>query len=292
MEYHRVLAGEKRRIGRGILAIVLVLGGMFGGIQVFFYLGIWLDALILPNGTPTGLSPIIFASTLIPAALVIPWSMLIQRWLYGVPGASLHSVVSRFRFAVFGRALLVVLPISVLALATTELLQPGATSQWSTTELVLFFVAVVLLIPLQSAGEEYGVRGLIFRIAGSWVHGRWASLVLGIAVSSAVFAVIHTATDPWWNVFYVVLSVAAAIATWRSGGVEIAGVIHAAYNVVTIMFWVVLHADLTERFDRSPGAVTPELLVPSAIAFVLFAAIVWLCTRRSGPLTTTSPVDS
>jgi len=40
-------------------------------------------------------------------ALLIPWSMLIQRWLYGVPGASLHSVVSRFRFEVFGRALLV-----------------------------------------------------------------------------------------------------------------------------------------------------------------------------------------
>ncbi|MGO2521489.1 MAG: hypothetical protein ACTH8F_15320 [Microbacterium sp.] len=28
VEYHRVLAGEKRRIGRGILAIVLLIGGM------------------------------------------------------------------------------------------------------------------------------------------------------------------------------------------------------------------------------------------------------------------------
>lgn len=291
VEYHRVLAGEKRRIGLGVLAIALVIGGMFGAIQVFFFLGIWLDSLILPNGTPTGLSPIIFASTLVATALVTPWSMLIQRWLYGVPGPSLHSVVSRFRFAVFGRAVLVVLPIVVLALAATEFLKPGGTSQWGTVELVAFFVAFVLLVPLQSAGEEYGVRGLIFRIAGSWVHGRWASLVLGIVVSTAVFSVIHTAADPWWNVFYVVMSLATAIVTWRSGGVEIAVTIHAVYNVVTMMFWIVLHADLTERFDRSPGAVTPELLVPSTIAFVLIAAIVWLRTRRSGPRRTPSPVD-
>ena len=29
VEYHRVLAGEKRRVGRGILAIVLLLAGLF-----------------------------------------------------------------------------------------------------------------------------------------------------------------------------------------------------------------------------------------------------------------------
>jgi uncharacterized protein len=291
VEYHRVLAGEKRRIGRGILAIFLVVAGMFGSILVFHYLGLWIEGLVRPNATPTpvGFSPIAFASGAVATALVAPWSMLIQRWLYGVPGPSLHSVVSRFRFAVFGRALLVVLPIVLIALATTEFLQPGATVRWSNTELVAFFVVIVLVIPLQSAGEEYGIRGLIFRVAGSWVHGRWTSLALGFAVSTAVFTVIHTAGDPWWNVFYIVMSFCTALVTWRTGGVETAAVIHAVYNVVTMLFWVVLHADLTERFDRSPGAVTPALLVPSTIAFVAIAAIVWLSTRRSGPLKTPSP---
>ena len=36
---------------------------------------------------------------------------LIQRWFYGVRDASLHSVVSRFRFDLFGRALLVLGPV-------------------------------------------------------------------------------------------------------------------------------------------------------------------------------------
>lgn len=291
VEYHRVLAGEERRIWRGILAIVLVVGGLFGAILMFNVLAAWLESLIRPNAaTYGGLSPIVFASGAVATALLTPWSMLIQRWLYGVPGPSLHSVVSRFRFAVLGRALLVVLPLVVIALATTEFLQPGATVQWFSADLVAFFVVIVLLIPLQAAGEEYGVRGLIFRIAGSWVRGRWASLLLGIVVSTAVFAVIHTAADPWWNVFYVVFSLAAAIVTWRSGGIEIAVVIHAVYNVVTMMFWIVLHADLSERFDRSLGAVTPALLIPSTLALVIIAAIVWFRTRRSGPLKTPSQV--
>lgn len=285
VEYHRVLAGKKRRIARGILAIALMVGGMFGAIQVFSSLGLWLDRLARSNAaeTPVGLSPIVFASTLVATALVAPWSMLIQRWLYGVSGPSLHSVVSRFRFAVFGRALLVVLPIVLIALATTEFLQPGATTQWNNTERIAFLVVIMLLVPLQSAGEEYGVRGLVFRIAGSWAHGRSASLVLGIVVSTAVFTVIHSAADPWWNVLYIVMSFSTAFAVWRTGGIEIAVIIHATYNVVTMLFWVVLGADLAERFDRSPGAVSPALLVPSTIALGAITGIVWLSTRRNGP---------
>lgn len=286
VEYHRVLAGEKRRIGRGLLAIVLLVGGMFGAIQAFYLLAVWIDGSMRTE--PQALTPLTLASGLVATALLVPWSMLIQRWLYGVPSPSLHSVVSRFRFDVFGRALLAVLPLFLIALAITEYLEPRATAVWSRGDIIGFFVVVVLLVPLQAAGEEYGLRGLVFRIAGGWVHGRRASLILGIVVSGAVFAVIHTAADPWWNVFYVVFSVSTALITWRTGGIEIAVVIHAVYNVMTFVFWFILHADLTDRFDRSAGAVTPVLLVPGALAFLVITVVVWLRTRRTGPAKTLS----
>lgn len=288
VEYHRVLAGEKRRIGRGVLAIALLFGGMFGAIQVFFLLGAWIDQLTRPEGAaaPGGLTPVTFASTLIATALLIPWSMLIQRWLYGVRGRSLHSVLSRFRFDLMGRALLVVLPLILVALAITEFLEQRVSTTWSNADLIAFFAVIVLLVPLQAAGEEYAVRGLVFRVAGSWVRGRWASLVVGIVVSGAVFAVIHTAADLWWNLFYVIFSVVTALITWRTGGVEIAVVIHAVYNVVTMVFWLLLHADFAESFDRSAGAVTPALIIPSTVVFVAIVVIVWLGTRRSAPLRT------
>ncbi len=288
IEYHRVLAGEKRRIGRGLLTIVLLIGGMFGAIQLFFVFGVWIDQLVRPEGTkaPGGLTPVTFASTLVATALLIPWSMVIQRWLYGVRFPSLHSVVSRFRFDLLGRALLVILPLILIALAITEFLEPRNSATWSNADLIAFSVVIVLLVPLQAAGEEYAVRGLIFRVAGSWMRGRWASLVVGIAVSTATFAVIHAAGDMWWNVFYVIFSLTTALITWRTGGVEIAVVIHAVYNVVTMMLWLVLHADFAERFDRSAGAVTPALIIPSTIAFLAITVIVWLSTRRSGALRT------
>ncbi|UFU03721.1 CPBP family intramembrane metalloprotease [Ruania suaedae] len=289
VEYHRVLAGEDRRIGRGILAIVLLVGGLFAAIAALSYLGQWLDEMLFPDGWGEAVeaySPVTFAAALIATALLIPWSMVIQRWLYGVPAASLHSVASHFRFTLFGRALLVIVPAFVVALATTELLAPGGTAMWSQRDTVLMLVVMVLLVPLQSAGEEYGLRGLVFRVAGSWARGRWISLLLGVLVSSAVFAVIHTAADPWWNVFYVVFSLTTSFVTWRTGGVEVAVVMHAAYNTLTFVFWIALSADLAERFDRSAGAVTAALMAPTSLVLIAIAVVVGLRTRRTGPVRT------
>lgn len=88
VEYHRTLAGEKRCIGRGILAIVLLIGGMWAAILTSAVLARWLDQV---TGTPQYaegrgvLSPRLHAFGMFANALLIPLSMVIQRWLYGVP---------------------------------------------------------------------------------------------------------------------------------------------------------------------------------------------------------------
>lgn len=80
-------------------------------------------------------------------ALLISWSMVIQRRLYGVR--------------------------------------------------VLWLLATTLLLTLlQALGEEYGLRGLVFRVAGSRGRGPRTALVLGVLVSSVTLAVIHLSTDP------------------------------------------------------------------------------------------------
>ncbi len=161
VEYHRVLAGEKRRIGRGILAIVLLLAGL-----VVFPTAIGGAAALIDQRmgrTPpilggTDYTPLSHASAMIALGLLVPWSMLIQRWLYRVPGASLHSVTSRFRFDLLGRSLLVFGP-AWLVVNILGALAPVEESPWSQYDLIAIFLATMLLTPLQSAGEEYGVRG-------------------------------------------------------------------------------------------------------------------------------------
>lgn len=287
VEYHRVLAGPKRRIGRGILAIVLLI---VGGAAVSFAVAQAAGRLDLLLGRTnpamggTDYTPLFHAASMFGLALLIPWSMLIQRWLYGVRGASLHSVRSRFRPDVFGRALLIIGPVWLIPTLVLNAAMPSAQTQWSVADLVGVFATTLLLTPLQAAGEEYGLRGLVFRVAGGWSRGRRAGLLLGVAVSSLVFTAIHGSSDPWINIWYFTLAVSLAVITWRTGGIETAVVIHALLNTLTLLLATVVHADLTDT-DRSAGAGSMALLVPSVVVAVI-AAVVWLGTRGPGPALT------
>ncbi|GIE81801.1 CAAX amino protease [Actinoplanes philippinensis] len=288
VEYHRVLAGDERRIGRGLLAIVLLTAGLVIFPTVIGRAAALLDTRmgrVPPILGGTDYTPLYHASTMLSLALLIPWSMLIQRWLYGVPGASLHSVTARFRFGLLGRALLVLGP-AWLIVNTLGALRPVEESPWSQSDLIAIFLITMLLTPLQSAGEEYGVRGLIFRVIGSWTRSPRAGLVVATLVTSVLFTALHGATDPYIIVWYLVLWTGLALITWRTGGLEIAVMLHAVLNTFTFVLATALRVDLgSATRDRSAGVGTPYQLVPTA-AVVLITAVIWWRTRRTGPART------
>ncbi|MBE3001012.1 CPBP family intramembrane metalloprotease [Nocardiopsis sp. HNM0947] len=290
VEYHRVLASDKRRVGRGIAALVLLLGGMLvfalalGAVASVIEMAFGLDD---PDATPqeAALTPVQLGAGLFSLALLIPWSMLIQRWLYKVEGASLHSVRSLFRFDLMGRSLVILLPVWAVYMGVFTQLMPYDTVPWTTFDLFLMFMVIVVFTPLQSAGEEYGFRGLAFRIAASWGRGPGAALTLGVVVSSLVFMLVHLAADPWLNLYYFVLGATLAIITWRTGGLEIAVVVHAVNNTIAFLLVVVTRTDLAEGMDRSVGAGSPAMLLPCVLMLAI-TAVVWWRTRRSGPALT------
>ncbi|PSK98796.1 membrane protease YdiL (CAAX protease family) [Murinocardiopsis flavida] len=289
VEYHRVLAGDKRRIGRGILAIVLLIAGLF----VFSFAAVQAAAFIdtqmgrtNPASGGTDYTPVYHGFTMLGLALLIPWSMLIQRWLYGVRGPSLHSVLSRFRLDVFGRALLLIGPVWLIAMVILNLSMPIEQTHWPVADLIGILVVTLLLTPLQTTGEEYGLRGLVFRVAGSWNRGPRTALVVGVLVSSLIFMGIHGADDPWINIWYFTLALSLAVLTWRTGGIETAAVIHALLNTLTFVIATVLHSDIGGSIsDRSAGTGSPVLLVPT-VTVAAIAAVVWLRTRKTGPALT------
>ncbi|MGI5191584.1 CPBP family intramembrane glutamic endopeptidase [Promicromonospora sp. CA-289599] len=283
--YHLALAGDKRRIGRGILAIVLLHAGLVGFGAAFAQLGGQIDLLLGRDGVVTGgtgLTPVTMAATFASTALLIPWSMLIQRWLYGVRGASLHSVLQVFRPAVLGRAVLFLVPVWAVYMTVLAVLEPSAPGDWVPADLLFMFAVSLVVVPLQSAGEEYGYRGLIFRVAASWGRGPRSALALGVVVSAVLFATIHLSTDLWLNLQFLAVGVAFALITWRTGGVETAVVLHAANNVFGFLLALVLHADLFTATDRSSGAGSVAFLIPVALLAVI-TSVVWYRTRHDGP---------
>jgi membrane protease YdiL (CAAX protease family) len=281
-QYHLALAGDKRRIGRGILAIVLLNAGLFGFGAAFAQLGGQIDLLLGRDSVVTGgtqLTPVTMASAYASTALLIPWSMLIQRWLYGVRGASLHSVLHAFRPAVLGRAVLILAPVWAVYMTVLAVLQPSPTGPWAEADLLFMFAATLVIVPLQSAGEEYGYRGLIFRVAASWGRGPRSALALGVGISAVLFAAIHLSTDVWLNLQFLAVGVAFALITWRTGGVETAVVLHAANNVFGLLLALVLHADLNAATDRSSGAGSVVFLIPVVLLSII-TAVIWRRTRR------------
>ncbi|KAB1862387.1 CPBP family intramembrane glutamic endopeptidase [Microbacterium algeriense] len=294
VEYHRTLAGDKRRVGRGILAIVLLLGGMWAGILGSVLLARLFDQAV---GIPPvaegrgGLTPSMHILGMFANALLIPLSMLIQRWLYGVPFASFYSVFSRFRFALFARALFVILPVFIVMNVVGSFLLPTESVAWVQSEALWMLAGTLLLVPLQATGEEFGLRGLVFRVAGSWGRGPRTSLVLGIAVTGFAFAALHLAMDPWLWVWYFLLAITTCLITWRSGGIEIAIVLHVAFNTLNYVFAVGTSGDLSGASDRSGGnsTIAVSFILP-ALIFIAATIVVWFRTRGTGPITT-PPVD-
>lgn len=281
VEYHRVYAGESRRIVRGVVAIVLLFVGMVAFAQLFLAGAAIIDARL----GRTGFTPVQHAAGALSLGVLIPYSMLLQRVLYGVPAGSLHSVTGRFRFAVFGRSLLAFGPVLVL-LVSVGFLVPGETLPWTTADLVALFVIGLLLTPLAAAGEEYGLRGLMFRVVGGWTRGARSGAVLGIVVTTVVFSLVHGTADPFLLSTYLILFSTLAFVTWRTGGLEVAVVLHCVYNVTALVLATTLHLDLGGSLaGRAEAEGSFASLVPGA-GLLAIAGIVWWTTRTSGPART------
>ncbi|GAB3539201.1 CPBP family intramembrane metalloprotease [Arthrobacter tecti] len=282
VEYHRALAGERRRVGRGILAIALLMAGLVGFAVALNLCAVIIDEQLLGR---SGYTPLRHAAAMLSLAALVPWSMLIQRWLYGTPGPALHSIMSRFRFGVLGRSLVLVAPIWV-AVTLFGFLAPGEQVPWSQTDLLAFLLISLLLTPLQAAGEEYGFRGLAFRVVGGWTRSSRFGLIIGVVLTSAIFAAIHGSADPYLLVWYFVLAAGLAIITWRTGGLEVAVLLHAVLNTVAFTAGTALHVDFGSALGSRADVVgTASNLVPAAV-IVAITAGVWWTTRKTGPETT------
>lgn len=288
VEYHRVYAGATRRIPRGLLAIVLLLAGLIGFAQLFLFGASLIDTHLMGGAGSTALE---HAAGTLSLAVLIPYSMLLQRWLYGLPARSLHSVVGRFRYGLLARSLLVFGPLLLVTVSVSSLLEPGEQVPWTTVDLVAYFVIGMLLTPLAAAGEEYGGRGLMFRVVGGWTRGARSGAALGVVVTTVLFSLLHGSLDPYILTSYLVLFGSMAVITWRTGGLEVAVALHAVYNVAGLVLATTLHTDVAGALSgRAETAGSMTYLIPSA-ALVVITTVVWWTTRRTGPARTSRDVS-
>lgn len=235
------------------------------------------------------LTPALMLATNLAPALMIPASMLLQWAFFGQRPRWLHSVHGGFRWRLLVRAATFVVPLWVVYVVLTTLLLPQSPTGAFTAESVAMLVVVVVTTPLQAAGEEYGARGLLSRAAGSWASDRRVALVVATAFSAVLFTVAHGAGDPWLISYYFVFAVALSLITWRTGGLEVAVLVHGVNNLFLFVLAVSLRSDLSQTFNRQNGVAGPSMLIAMGM-MVLITVVVWWWADRTGVVRFSRPL--
>lgn len=234
-EYQQLMRGPRHAWWRSLLAIVLA--AVFALLVLLLTMGV--VALAAPAGMLEGafadetMSVEGFALTNLFLASMIPAALLASRIAHGTGAGFVSSVLGRLRWAWMLRcAAIAVLPIAAVVLVSLLLDWPQEPrpEQWA-----VFALLILVGTPLQAAGEEYLVRGVVFQGIGALFRRPEFALVAATLFSSLLFAVLHASADPWILIDMTIFALACCVLIWQTGGLEAAIALHAVNNMVSML---------------------------------------------------------
>lgn len=245
---------------------------------------------VTEEATPAGLA---LLNVIIAAA--IPLTFLVTWWLHRLKPRWVSSVAPRLRW----RYLLVCLVLSVVALLASlgvALLLPvqagdvpAGTVNDFTSRTRDFLVVILLLTPLQAAGEEYLFRGYLTQAFGSLVWGRRTSQALAVLGPSLIFALFHGLSQDW-PVFFdrFAFGVVAGILVIRTGGLEAPIAMHVLNNFLAFGL-ALAFGDLTTALNAEGGSSWWTILSTLTQSLVYLGLATWVA-RSMGLVATGPPV--
>ena len=282
IDYHLLHRAGRRGMWRPLLGVLLVAIGTFlvAPILLQLPLAAWLlatgqpvvdgvgDVLDFSDPTPLGLAYLnITLAAAIPVVFAVSW------WLHGVKPGWLSSVARRLRWRYF----LVCLLLSVVALVATVVVsaflpQQGGTGMGTdvndfTSTTRNFLLVVLLLTPLQAAGEEYAFRGYLTQAFG----GLFGSRVVAVVVPALLFATAHGLGQSW-PVFVdrFAFGLVAGVLVIRTGGLEAPIAMHVLNNFLAFGL-ALAFSDMATALNPAGGSwwSLPGTLTQSLVYLVL-----------------------
>jgi len=238
----------------------------------------------LENPTPLGLA---YLNLVLAAAIPVTW--LLMRLVHGLRPRWLASVFPRIRWGWFATCLGLAV-VSLFATLVVSAALPSSASDPQVSSTVNdftsttrdFLLVVVLLTPLQAAGEEYAFRGYLTQAFGGLFRSRWAA-VLGPAV---LFALAHGAQSA--PVFFdrFAFGIVAGVLVVVTGGLEAGIAMHVLNN--WLAFGLALaFGDMGSTLNPTGGSwwSLPTTLTQSLV----YLGLALLVARRRGLQTTSNP---
>jgi membrane protease YdiL (CAAX protease family) len=194
----------------------------------------------------------------------------------------ISSVIGRLRWkwmaVTFGLAFVALLATVVVGSFVPAAGDPadssGGLNNWTDTTRD-FVIVIVLLTPLQAAGEEYAFRGYLTQAFGGLFRNR----VAAVLIPAVLFALAHGAQDAPVFVDRLAFGIVAGILVIATGGLEAGIAMHVLNNFLAYGF-ALAFSDMTTALNPTGGSwwTLPTTLTQS---LVYLALAIW-AARRTG----------
>lgn len=305
-QYHQLHRVGRRGIWRSLVGSVLVLVLVFALVPLIAGAIAFVGLLAAGNTTSEATAvldvtaeatPVGLALLNVVIALAIPVTWAVTWWLHRLKPRWLSSVAPRLRW----RYLLVCLALSVVALVASLVvslllpLAPGESPVGEVNDFTArtrdFLLVILLLTPLQAAGEEYLFRGYLTQAFGSLVWARRASQALAVLGPALIFALFHGFSQDA-PVFFdrFAFGVVAGILVIRTGGLEAAIAMHVLNNFLAFGL-ALAFGDLTTALNATGDSSWWTILSTLTQSLVYLALATWVA-RAMGLVNVGPPVGT
>ena len=291
--YHRLARTPAHRWWRTVLGTFFIVA--CGFVTMVVGLGAYTVAAEIagrpdgPDGTASfGALPDLAAGFL-GIAVFLPFVLLAARLIQDRPAGTLSSIAGGIRW----RWLMTCLPVAAvtivlfLTLGTTLLAVTGEDAGldeplagWS--PFLISTAVLLLVVPVQSAAEEYLCRGWLLQGLGAWIRNPW----LPVIVQAAVFAALHGWGTPFGFADLMVFGVVAGWVTVRTGGLEAAIALHVMNNLISSVL-AAAFGQLT--LDETAADMPWQAAIADLPVLIGFAVVIVRLARRRG-LATATPI--
>ena len=225
------------------------------------------------------------------AAIPIVW--LLQRTLHRLRPGWAASVFPRIRWGWFAVCLGLAVVALIATVAISAVLPSGGGVQPSgevndfTSMTRDFLIVIVLLVPLQAAGEEYAFRGYLTQSLGGLFSSPRISLAVALAVPSLLFALAHGAQDAPIFIDRFAFGLSAGILVILTGGLEAGIAMHVLNNWLAFAY-ALAFSDIGSSLNPTGGTwwSIPATLTQS---LVFLGLCVWMARRMGIATQTTAP---
>ncbi|MFI1285010.1 lysostaphin resistance A-like protein [Streptomyces sp. NPDC020858] len=220
------------------------------------------------------------ALALLAIAVATPAVLLAARCVQHRPAGTVSSVEGGLRRRWLATCLALALPLVLLMLAVQALTPtPAGESEdlaWAGTSTFLTGLATAwILVPFQSAAEEYVFRGWLLQAVGAWCRSPWVA----IAPQALLFAAAHGWGTVWGFADLLVFGVVTGWLTIRTGGLEAAIALHVLNNLVGMSIAAAFAgAFASDGTAADMDWVAMAIDVPMVLLYAI--AVLWATRRR------------